>query len=271
MKFSVLMSIYLKESPAFFNEAMQSIWDEQSVKPNEIVLVKDGKLTNNLDTIIAVWQKKLGTVLQVIELKENVGLGKALNIGIDACRYELIARMDTDDIADRNRFKKQLNIFKEKEIDSCGSWINEFSYYKLQISGTRKVPELHHDILNFAKKRNPMNHPSVMYKKQAVQNAKSYQEMLWFEDYYLWVHMLQNGATFYNIQESLVDMRAGENQLLRRRGKAYFLAEIKFFKSLKNLNFINRWEFWSNIIMRAPTRLIPNFLLKQIYIFLRTD
>ena len=269
MKFSVLMSIYYKEKPEYFDRAMKSIWDEQTVKPNEIVLVQDGKLTEELYEVINKWQDKLGDVFKTIPLEKNVGLGDALNIGIDKCSYELVARMDTDDIALPIRFEKQLEIFSKKNIDICGSWVSEFDKNENKIISYRIVPENHEEIVKFAKKRNPINHPAVMYKKNSVLKAGGYKHMLWFEDYYLWVRMILNGAKFYNIQQALVKMRAGYGQLTRRRGLKYAVEEYKFFKKLREINFINNIEFISNLIIRFSSRNLPKKILKIIYSFLR--
>src|SRR5690554_5001347 len=108
MSFTVLMSVYAKEQPDYFNQAFLSIWDQQTLKPDQIVLVKDGPLTAELDAEIQRWQEKLGKVLSVVELPENVGLGAALNEGLKACKYELVARMDTDDISLPARFEEQV-------------------------------------------------------------------------------------------------------------------------------------------------------------------
>jgi len=269
MKFSVLMSIYYKEKPEFFDRCMKSIWDEQTVKPNEILLVQDGPLTNELYEIITKWQNKLGKILLTIPLPQNVGLGEALNIGLNKCKNELVARMDTDDIALPNRFKLQLEMFNKKNIDICGSWVSEFNNDENKIISYRKVPENHDKIVKFAKKRNPLNHPSVMYKKSSVLKAGGYQHMLWFEDYYLWVRMMLNGAKFYNIQEALVKMRAGYGQLERRRGFKYAKAEYDFLKELRKIGFLNKIGFYENVLIRIPSRLLPQSFVKQLYHFIR--
>ena len=138
-KFSVLMSIYHKEKSEYFNRAMLSIWDEQTVKPDEIVLVQDGKLTDDLYIVISEWKNKLGDILKVIPLEQNVGLGGALNEGIKHCSYELIARMDTDDIALPDRFEKQLKVFENSDIDICSGWISEFDSDENEIILNNKI------------------------------------------------------------------------------------------------------------------------------------
>lgn len=265
MKFSVLMSIYFKENEEYFNRAMESIWNEQVVKPNEIVLVEDGKLTDELYSFIDEWKNKLGDFLKIVPLEQNVGLGDALNSGIKYCSYEIIARMDTDDIALPNRFGKQLKIFENNDIDICSSWVSEFDDNEKEITSYRKIPENHEEIVVYSKLRNPVNHPAVMYKKSVIENAGGYKKMIWFEDYYLWSRMMLSGAKFYNIQEPLVNMRAGYGQLERRGGLKYAIEEFKFLKRLKEIGFLSIAQFIKSVVIRFVSRILPKSLLKNIY------
>jgi len=271
MNFSVLMSIYKNEKVDFFVRCMESIWNEQTIKPNEIILLIDGPLYDELYESIDIWQGNLGEILRVIPLESNVGLGNALNIGLTHCSNELVARMDTDDIAMPERFEKQLAIFESKDIDVCGSWVSEFENNEHDIISYRKVPERRGELDSFLKSKNPFNHPSVMYKKKSVLTAGNYQEMLWFEDYYLWVRMIKCGAVFYNIQEPLINMRAGFNQLERRRGLQYALKEVKLQKSLLSLGVINYIEFLRNVSMRFSVRLAPKSIVKLVYKLIRKN
>jgi len=265
MKFSVLMSIYHKEKAEYFNRAMQSIWDEQTTKLDEIVLVQDGPLTDELYEAIEQWKAKIGKLFKTVPLEKNVGLGDALNIGIKHCSYELIARMDTDDISLPDRFEKQLKVFDNSDIDICSSWVSEFDSSENEIVSYRKVPEKHEEIVSYSKMRNGINHPAVMYKKSVVKNAGGYQKMIWFEDYYLWARMILNGAIFYNIQESLVNMRAGYGQLERRGGFKYAIEEFKFLKKLKEIGFLSTSQFIKSVVIRFIARVLPKSLLKNIY------
>jgi len=269
MNFSVLMSIYHKEKVDYFNRAMQSIWSDQRVKPTEIILVQDGRLTDELYVSIKQWRNQLGTTFQTIALKDNVGLGDALNIGLESCTNELVARMDTDDISLPDRFEKQLAVFCKSDIDICSSWISEFDINEKDILSYRKLPEFNAEIFHFSKKRNPINHPAVMFKKTVVKNVGGYKKMMGFEDYYLWARMLLNGANFYNIQEPLVNMRAGYGQLQRRSGAKYAVNEFKFQRELLRLDFINIFEFIINIIIRLTIRFFPKKIVKKIYKILR--
>jgi glycosyltransferase involved in cell wall biosynthesis len=264
MKFSVLMSVYYKETAENFDRAMRSIWDEQSVKPNEIILVQDGKLTQELYAAIAQWQQ-LDTVFKTVVLEQNLGTGDAKNAGLKQCSHDLVAIMDTDDICLTDRFQRQLQVFKEMEIDVCGGWISEFDVSEDRIASYRRVPETHQEIVAFAKKRMPVNHVSIMFKREVAIKSGGYQKMLWLEDYYLVVRMILNGARFYNIQEVLVNVRSSLDQLKRRSGFKYALSEINLQKIFFKLGFINHFEIVSGVMMRLAIRMMPKFLIGFLY------
>lgn len=269
MNFSVLMSIYCKEKPEYFDRAMKSIWSEQTVKPNEIILVQDGPLTKDIDAVIEKWRFKIGEVLKTVVLDSNVGLGEALNIGIRYCSYELIARMDTDDVSIPHRFQKQLSIFKEKEIDVCSAFIGEFEDNENKILSYRVLPEKHIDIVKYSKTRSPLNHAVVMFKKTIVEKAGGYQHMPFLEDYYLWARMIMHGARLYNIQEVLLKVRAGGSMIQRRRGFLYLKNELILLKRLRNIEFLTTFEYVKNIMFKIPVRLLPACFVKIVYKFLR--
>ena len=266
MNFSVLMSVYHKENPLFLSDALNSVYS-QTVKPTEVVLVQDGPLTKELYDVIDSWENKLN-IVDVI-MTSNVGLGEALNQGLQFCSYELVARMDTDDIALPTRFEKQLAAFNSQNIDVCGSWISEFDNDPSAILSIRQVPEYHADIAKFAKSKNPMNHPSVMFKKTIVVKSGGYQSVLYFEDYFLWLSLIKNGATLYNIPLPLVHMRAGFNQLSRRSGYLYFKREFNFYKNCHKNKFLPLGNVLKNMALRMPLRLLPKVLIAKVYSLLR--
>lgn len=262
--FSVLLSLYVKEYPSYFKQCLDSLFT-QTLLPNEIILVEDGPLTSELEHVVSEYSARY-PILKVVPLPQNQGLGKALNEGLKYCSYELIARMDTDDIAKPDRFQKQVEVFeKHPEIDVCGAWIDEFEGNIDKIISTRKLPEWHNNIAAYAKKRNPINHPVVMFKKSAVVKAGSYQHFPLFEDYYLWVRMLMNGAKFYNIQESLLWFRFSPEMFKRRGGWGYAMKEIKFQKTLRRMGFISTPIYLKNVAIRLTTRIIPNSWRSFIY------
>lgn len=267
--FSVLLSIYHKENPKFFDCAMTSIALEQSLKPNEIILVRDGFLTPDLDVILDKWANRL-SILRIISLDKNIGLGGALAIGMDNCSNDLIARMDTDDISQPDRFKMQVHYMQEhSNCDIVGSNVTEFSNNSNIIVSSRLVPSSHTNIIKEAQIRSPFNHPSVMYRKSAVIKAGGYKEYHGFEDYYLWVRMIQNGARCANISEPLVSMRTGYSMLNRRSGISYAVNEVKLQYKFLDLGFITWPIFLKNLVIRIPVRLLPSRFRFYIYKLIR--
>jgi len=262
MHFSVLMSLYLKEKAEYFSMCLQSIYD-QSVSATEVIIVEDGPLTSELYEVLDCWELKLP--IKRIVLESNLGLGRALNEGLKHCTNDIVARMDTDDICDLTRFEKQLSIIMNNDIDVCGSWVSEFDKSPNVIESTRVLPEFHAEIEKFSYLKNPMNHPSVMYRIDKVKSVGGYDDVLFFEDYFLWLKLISSGAIFYNIQEPLVNMRAGLNQLSRRSGFSYATYEFKFLLKSWHFGFFSFFQFSRNTILRVPLRLFPSFILKRIY------
>lgn len=262
--FSVLLAVYEKESPIYLSQSLDSVFS-QTLLPKEVVLVKDGSLTDELEQIILVYQQKY-SLLKVVSLPTNQGLGKALNEGLKYCSCTLIARMDTDDIAKPERFEKQIRIFEEyPEIDVVGAWVVEFEDDISQIKSIRKLPESHEEIRQFAERRNPVNHSVVMFRKGAVLAAGEYQHFPLFEDYYLWVRMLMTGAKFYNMQESLLYFRVSPDMFKRRGGWKYAWNEVRFQHCMLKMGFISWKRFCLNVLLRFPVRIAPNSVRTFIY------
>ena len=262
--FSVLLSLYHKESPTFLSLSLDSVL-HQTLLPDEVVLVKDGPLTAELDAIVSDYAARY-PILKVVTLPQNQGLGKALNEGLKHCSYDLVARMDTDDIAKPDRFEKQMKVFEEHpELDLVGAWIDEFEGTPQHVLSVRKVPETSKEIREYCQKRCPVNHPVVMFRKSAVQAAGGYQHFPLFEDYYLWVRMLKNGAKFYNIQESLLYFRTSPDMFKRRGGWKYAMDELRFQGVMRKMGMIGWKRFLMNVAIRFPGRIIPNGLRRFLY------
>lgn len=266
-RFSVLISVYYKEISRYLDRALQSITDDQVLKPNEIVLVKDGPLTKELDEVIEKYQKRYPNLFKIVALEKNYGLGKALNIGLKNCTYELVARMDGDDISKPERFKKQIDIFKENpDLDILGSWIDEFIEKdgEIKIRSIRKVPETNEEIYQKLKSICAFNHPTVMYRKTKIIEVGSYSQEFALEDYYLWIRLAISGANMYNLQESLLEFRITEGTSKRRGGLKLLKSDVKFQKKLYGLDFINKRELLLNLIKYFVYRLLPNDLRGKI-------
>lgn len=264
-EYSVLMSVYYKERPEYLKASIESI-QAQTCPTKDFVLVCDGPLTPELDAVIEEKKTMLGAILQVIRLEKNNGLGKALNAGLMHCKYELVARMDSDDIAYPDRCERQMAVFNTKpEVSICSGIVEEFSSTPEIVDARRVPPETNEEILTFARSRNPFNHPCVMYKKSAVEAVGSYQDFYLLEDYYLWLRMLMAGYQGYNIQAPLVHMRAGADMYKRRSGIRYAKAQIALFKFMKDENVIGSGQFVRSCFIRAGAAIAPNWLRKIMF------
>lgn len=263
--FSVLMSVYGRESPAFFAEAMQSLV-EQSCQPDDIVLVKDGPLGPELAEALREWRAHFEEQLRVINLEEHLGRGEALRIGLEASLHEIVAIMDTDDICVRDRFGKQLKFLESHpDIDLVGSWIAEFKTKPDERTFIRTVAECPDAILRACAHRMPVNHVTVMFRKAPVMRVGSYLTFLGMEDYYLMARMLAQGSRFYNMQEVLVFVRVGAGMQARRGGMKYLINECKLQHFLFNNGLASRRQVVLNILVRAVIRLSPDLLRGMAY------
>ena len=263
--YSVLMSVYHKEKPEYLRTSIESMFS-QTIPTDDFVLVCDGILNDGLDTVIAEMESKYGDNLHVVRLKENGGLGHALQVGVLECKNDIIARMDSDDISRPERCEKELVILENNpEISIVGALIEEFSTTPEEINGQRVVPETQEEILRFAKKRNPFNHPSVMYRKEAVLRSGNYQDIRFMQDYYLWVEMLIKGYKGYNIQEPLVWMRADSNLFKRRSGKLYVELQINLFKKMREAGLITYPEYIISCGIRMCSAMAPNWLRQFMF------
>lgn len=264
-QYSVLMSVYHKEKAVFLKQAMDSMWN-QTVPTDDFVLVCDGPLNKELNAVIDEMQVAHPDKLRVVRLKTNGGLGNALNVGIKECKYKLVARMDSDDISRANRCERQLKVFQvHPDVSVVSGIVEEFTVSTDQIEARRVPPETQEEILLFAKKRNPFNHPCVMYKKSAIEIAGGYQDFFLLEDYYLWIRMLQRGSIGYNLQEPLLWMRAGSDMYKRRAGWKYAKSQKALFKYMKDIGFISGSQYMKSVVVRTASSITPNWLREFLY------
>ena len=261
LKFSVLMSVYNGEKVDFFKEAIESVLN-QTVVPDEIVLIRDGYVYAELQEAIDLYRLKFPNTFTYVPLETNKGLGIALNIGVSVARNDLVARMDTDDICLFDRFEKQLAYLENNpDVSVCGGQIQEFIYSKDKIEGERRVPEDHNKIASFIRSRNPFNHMTVMFRKSAVIRAGNYQDMHYVEDYYLWCRMLLNGCRFGNLRDVLVYARIGKDMYRRRGGYEYFKSWRRLEKFKKDNGITSFGRYVKTLILRFVVQVLtPNFL-----------
>lgn len=259
--FSVAMCVYAGDNAEWFGEALQSITLKQTVRPDEIVIVVDGPVPKTIKNVIHKYMEisvQESFCLKPVWLEKNRGLGNALKIAVSQCQYEIIARMDSDDIARRSRFKTQLEILDlNPHIDVVGGDISEFIGDKQNVVGKRTLPVTDKEIKRYAKKRCPFNHMTVMYRKTAVMKAGGYQDWFWNEDYYLWIRMQERGMVFANTGTVLVDVRVGEEMYRRRGGWKYYKSEIRLQKYMLDHRVISYGVY----VMNCSKRFIVQVLM----------
>ncbi len=268
-KFSVLISVYIKEKPSNLNEALLSIYHNQFLKPDEIVLVKDGPLTMELDFVINQWEANLPGIFKIYALEYNSGLANALNFGLSKCNYDIVARMDSDDVSLPNRFFDQMYFLDSNpKISVLSSYIEEYDSSMNFSLGIRKLPLCHSSIFNFAKRRNPISHPVVIFRKNAILEVGGYPVFNKAQDFALWSLLLVRGFKFANLNVVHLKMRSG-TLMMNRRGIDYLKNEYKILRFQKEIGFINLYDFIFNIFIRAFFRIQPNFIKIILYKLLK--
>jgi len=259
MKFSVCICVYDRDNIIYFKEALESVVN-QSLLPDQIVLVVDGTINKNLENVINTF--KIMCLEQRVDfdityLEHNVGHGKARKESIENAKYELIALMDADDICRYDRFEKQIGKFREdKGLSIVGGQILEIVHNTKQIVSKREVPQEDKEIKEYLKSRCPFNQMTVMFKKQDIIKVGNYVDFYHNEDYYLWVRMYLKGFKFYNLPDTLVDVRINEEFYNRRGGLKYFKSEYTLQKIMYKNNIISLFKFILNSAIRFILQVI---------------
>lgn len=248
-KYSVLMPVYIRENAEYFRQAVDSMFN-QTVQPDEFVLVCDGPLTEELEQVIAWNEHAHPDVFRVIRLPENRGLGVALQIGLEQCKNDLVARMDSDDISLPDRLEKQLKVMEDKTISVVGGQIAEFEDTPENIVGYRVVPQSSEEIYRFAKYRCPVNHMTVLMRRTDVLAVGGYQHFPSHEDYFLWIRLIEAGYRFVNVPEICCHVRVNRFFYQRRGGWDYFVKAYRLQQTLLQKRLINRLEFAGNVALR---------------------
>ena len=266
MRFSVAMSVYKNDDPAHFDLALRSITEMQTRKPDEIVLVVDGPVPEQLLAVVERYEASYPG-FRSVRLEKNGGLGNALRLAVEACSCELIARMDSDDIAVPTRFAEQLALFeKDASLDICGGDITEFIGESDNVVGKRVVPQSDAEIKEYMKTRCAMNHVSVMFKRETVLAVGNYIDWFWNEDYYLWIRMQLAGCRFANTGTVLVNVRSGEGMYQRRGGDKYFKSEKGLQDYMLDRGMIGRGTYCMNVLKRfIVQKALPNTLRGWVF------
>lgn len=266
MKVSILMSVYNKETPDFLKTALESIGIDQSVIPDEIVVVKDGDIGEELEGVLFDFKTRFSGQVKIIGYSKNMGLGYALNFGLEHCTNNLVLRMDSDDIAVFKRVELQKQAFLENQnLDICGMQIEEFDNFGNKFK--RIVPLTKEKIILYSRFRNPFNHVTVAFKKDKIQKLGSYEDMPFFEDYFLWIKCIKSDFNFKNLNVIGVKVRAGNEMINRRNGIKYAKHEVHFYTNCFRKGYISFADFLKILVLRLPIRLLGpnmNFIYKKI-------
>lgn len=261
--FSVLMSLYYKEKPVFLDSCFASLAN-QLLFPTEIVCVFDGPLNAELEAVVLKWSEKLN--INIVRLPVNVGLGNALNKGLAHCSFDIVARMDSDDICLPERFQKQIPLFfNDKDLILLGSGIDEFEVCENTIKSVRKVPLSQAEIREYCKIKNPFNHMTVVFRKKEILSLGGYLHHFLMEDYNLWLRVIAKGYKVGNIDSSLVKARVGNGMVGRRKGINYIKSEWELFMLKKKLGFQSFFSGICVFLMRSVPRLLPKRMLSMLY------
>lgn len=264
--FTVLMSCYAQDVPEYLNLAIESIYDSTLI-PSQVLLIVDGPVGKELEEVILKWDRCHDN-FELKRLPDNLGLGGALRFGLLSCKYELVARMDSDDVCEKYRFENQLKAFgTDENLAICGTDILEFDNEGNE--SKRVVPRNADDIIKYSRIRNPLNHVTVMFKKSMILDVGSYEDVLYFEDYYLWLKCIQKGLPIKNIDHVGVFVRTGKSMIGRRLGLKYVKHELDFIIKSYRGRLITFGVMLKMITLRIPPRFFGTSLLQLIYKFMR--
>ncbi len=262
---SVLMSVYKNDIAENVRVAVESVIN-QTLKPKQVVMVIDGPVPDELKQELLQLEKDY-PIYENVWLEENLGTGGALENTWLRCKYEYIAKMDSDDVSIPTRFEKEINFLKtHPDIDVVGGLGQEFYNEIENLAGLKKVPETHQQIVKFLKSRSPFCHQSIMAKRSIIEKAGGYKPWFYAEDYYLFIRMYLVGAKFYNIQEILVYLRINQNTFARRHGLKYYRSIKGLLKFMYKNKIINYCKYTKEKMIRFVGHVIvPRQLKDKLY------
>jgi glycosyltransferase involved in cell wall biosynthesis len=261
--FSLLLSVYDGDRPDYLALAFRSAVDDQTVPPDQVVIVRDGPVRAELARCLDELRAASPVPVTIVRLERNSGLGPALDRGIAASRHDVIARMDADDVAMPHRFAVQLPLISDADI--VGGGLLEFVTDTADVVGRRVPPTGAAAIQRYARMHDPFNHPTVVYRRSAVQAAGGYGDLPLMEDYALFARMLAGGARAVNVAEPLVWYRVGASAFKRRGGLALLRSELRLQREFRRTGFTSAGQFARNVLVRGGYRLVPWWLRRALY------
>lgn len=264
MKYSIVMSVYFNDRPEWLIEAMESLVN-QTVPSDDILIVADGPLPKEVNAVLSNFVDE--ETIRLIRLEENMGLGYALNAGIKNAKHDLVARMDSDDIAVPNRFELQLAAFIENpELDILGGQISEFIGDPSKVVAHRKVPTSQLEIEKFARRRNPFNHPTVIFKKTFIERVGCYDaSVIRLEDYDLWLRALSSGAICANLDSTLLKYRLTNDSIKRRKTLSSWKNHIKARTKFYGKQYISLTDLVYGVTTQTTLFVMPTVVANMIF------
>lgn len=263
-KYSVLMSVYAKEKAEYLKLSIQSMVN-QTEKPEQFVIVEDGNLPDKLHLVIKEYTDKYIDLFTIVKLKNNSGLAVALDAGLKECRNEIVARMDSDDISLPERCEKQLKRFEAiPSLVLIGTNIAEFYDDPQNIVSIRRVPSDYNSIKKYIKRRDPFNHPSVMFKKSEVIRCGGYGKLKRRQDFDLFSRMINMGCYAENLDESLVLFRSNRDNYRRRKSKESCGSYIRVQKMNYNRGYCSLIDLLYVVIAQIAMYIMPLWLMKIV-------
>lgn len=263
LNISVLIAVHYAINPIQVKVSIESIFHQKSI-PRQIIIIADGPINAALSDYLSKINLKYNQIM-ILYLKENKGLAFALNQGLQKSNYELIARLDPDDVVVNNRFYEQKKNFdKNQYLSVCGSYSQET--YKCKKKRLIKKPLMDNEIKAAMKIKNPIIHSTVMFKKSDIQLVGGYPLIYKCQDYLLWIKCMEKSLIFKNIDKALVTSKL-DKSLMKRRDMKYFRFEKKIYSYMLEKKIINCYLFYLNILFRFILRSLPyplKFLLYQI-------
>ena len=263
-RLSLLLPVWRRDRPDHLVAAFRSSVDQQTRRPDHVVVVRDGPVAPELSAAIAELAATSPVPVDVLELERNVGLGPALDAGLRACRYDVVARMDADDLSLPHRFAVQMPLI-EAGAELVGAGLLEFGAGADDVVGRRVPPTDPDDIRARARFADPFNHPTVVYRRRCVQAVGGYGEFALMEDYLLWAKMIMAGARVANVAEPLVLYRVGAGAYRRRGGLAQLRTELGLQRRLRTLGFTTPGQYVRNVAVRGGYRLVPEAARRLAY------
>jgi glycosyltransferase involved in cell wall biosynthesis len=261
--FSLLMPVYDGDQPDYLRRAFRSAVDDQTLRPAQVVIVRDGPVRDELAACLAELGRTSPVPVTFVPLPHNHGLGPALDRGLAASQHDVIARMDADDVAMPHRFEVELPLIADADI--VGAGLLEFVSDTNDIVGQRVPPTDPERIQRYARLHDPFNHPTVVYRRSAVLAAGGYGDLPMMEDYALFARMLGNGVRAVNVAEPLLYYRVGATAFKRRGGAGLLRSELRLQREFRRSGFTSPTEYVRNVIIRGGYRLVPWWARRAVY------